>query len=536
MSITLNRIPVLPTSLYVEGSVGRPSATLAGILHGVQQAALKSPTIAACIAVNVVVMYYIVSFLMSRNTTPLVGYPRWLGSYAGALRFFVNSQGMVDEGYRRYKGRFFRLPLWTNWNYIVTNEKCIEEMYHLPDDVLSLRYAAHDELAVPYTMGQQIHDDPYHLPILRGKLTRYIDYLVAECLDELPMAVEDEIGKKCGDSWQEFNAFDVSIGIVARTFNRILVGAPTCRSAHYTETCKSFAMNTAMIGLLINLFPSFLHPIVGRLFTRLPYLLRRTLVDLGPIIAERKAAKAEFGDNWTDRPNDLLMWLMDAAKGIEQEPARLAIRVLVINIATIHTTAATFTHGVNNLLDHTEYIDALREEAESALHSHGWTKQAINQLVRSDSFFKESSRLNGLGTMSFPRKALRDITFCDGTTVPEGSYISSAWSVHTDEEYWPDPMTFDAFRHIQDNTVGGKANNSSGFIRTNSRYLIFGHGKYPWPGRFLATYILKATLAHILLNYEIKASEQGRLPDILFQYNRSPNVRSTFMIRRRKVA
>lgn len=109
------------------------------------------------------------------------------------------------------------------------------------------------------------------------------------------------------------------------------------------------------------------------------------------------------------------MWLMDAAKGIEQEPARLAIRVLVINIATIHTTAAvcvpsvicsasfdmewkTFTHGVNNLLDHTEYIDALREEAESALHSHGWTKQAINQLVRSDSFFKESSRLNGLGT------------------------------------------------------------------------------------------------------------------------------------------
>lgn len=29
-------------------------------------------------------------------------------------------------------------------------------------------------------------------------------------------------------------------------------------------------------------------------------------MDLGPIIAERKAAKAEFGDNWTDRPVSLL--------------------------------------------------------------------------------------------------------------------------------------------------------------------------------------------------------------------------------------
>ena len=37
---------------------------------------------------------------------------------------------------------------------------------------------------------------------------------------------------------------------------------------------------------------------------------------------------------------DLLMWLMEAADPVESQPERLAIRILVINIATIHTTAA----------------------------------------------------------------------------------------------------------------------------------------------------------------------------------------------------
>ncbi|KZT01907.1 cytochrome P450 [Laetiporus sulphureus 93-53] len=535
MSITLNRFPVLSTSLYSEEMFGRPAGSVAGFISGFRHTVLGSPALIACIVVNVVVLSYVFSFLATKNPVPLVGYPRWLGAYYGAARFAINSARMVEEGYKKYKGGFFRLPLWNNWAYIVANEKCIDEMYHLPDDVLSLRYAAHDELQLPYTMGKQLHDDPYHLSILRTRLTRHIDYLVRECLDELPMAFEDTIGKKCGDTWTELNAFDSFIDIVARTFNRILVGAPTCRSAKYTATCKEFAFETSIVGFIINLFPTFLQPIVGRAITRLPSLTRRSLASLGPVIAERQAAMAEYGPEWQDKPMDLLMWLMEAAQGREREPERLAIRILVINIATIHTTATTFVHGLNNLLDHMEYVAPLREEADEAIYTQGWTKQMVNQLVKTDSFFKESSRLNGLGTMSFPRKALRDITFSDGTTVPEGSYISSAFYVHVDEEFYPDPFTFDAFRFLQESS-GGSSNNSSNMIRTNPRYLIFGHGKYPCPGRFLATYILKATMAHLMTNYEIKHSPQGRLPDILFQYNRSPNIHSAFMIRRRKVA
>ncbi|KAH9916523.1 cytochrome P450 [Fomitopsis serialis] len=531
MSITLNRFPVLPTHLYPEDMLARPSASVAGFISGFRHSVLESPTVIACIAVNLMMLYYIFAFFMKKNSIPAVGYPSWLGPWAGAIRFFYDSKRIINEGYRKYKGRTFRVPLWNEWTYIVTDQKCIDEMYHLPDDVLSLRHAAGEELQLPYTMGQQIEDNPYHLPVLRGRLTRHIEYLVKECLDELPLAIEDDIGKLCGDQWTEMNAFDVLTGVIARTFNRILVGAPTCRSAHYTETCKSFAMKTSIVGFIINLFPFFLQPIVGRMITQLPSQIKRSLHILAPIIAERQAAMAEYGKHWLEKPTDLLMWLMESADTVESQPERLAIRILVINIATIHTTAASFVHAINNLLEYPEFIVPLREEAEAAIGKHGFTKNAMNAMPFSDSFFKESSRMNALGTSGeFPRKAMKDITFSDGTTVPAGSYISSPFCVHYDEEFYPDPLKFEPARHMQETLSSGVANNSSGMFRTNPHYLIFGHGK------FLATYILKATMAYLLLNYDIKPSSQGRASDILFQYNNGPNIRSSFMIRRRKMA
>ncbi|TFY60773.1 hypothetical protein EVJ58_g4931 [Rhodofomes roseus] len=512
MSITLNRFPVLPTNLYGEDMLARPSASVAGFISGFRTSVLQSPTVLACVGVNLMMLYYIVAFLAKKvgytpsvitpislilyqNSIPAVGYPSWLGPWAGAIRFFYDSKRIINEGYAKvrvalifsgaladvaqYKGRTFRVPLWNEWSYIVTDQKCIDEMYHLPDDVLSLRHAAGEELQLPYTMGQQIEDNPFHLPVLRGRLTRHIEYLVRECLDELPLAIEDDIGKHCGDQWTEMNAFDVLTGVIARTFNRILVGAPICRSAHYTQTCKSFAMKTSIVGFIINLFPSFLQPIVGRMITQLPSQIKRSLFILGPIIAERQAAMAEYGTNWSEKPMDLLMWLMEAADPVESQPERLAIRILVINIATIHTTAASFVHAINNLLEHDECIEPLREEAEAAIGKHGFAKNAMNAMPFSDSFFKESSRLNALGTTSFPRKAMKDITFSDGTTVPAGSYISSPFCVHYDEEFYPDPMKFDPSRHMQETLSSGVANNSSGMFRTNPHYLVFGHGKYP---------------------------------------------------------
>ena len=65
----------------------------------------------------------------------------------------------------------------------------------------------------------------------------------------------------------------------------------------------------------------------------------------------------EFGEDWDDKPvcwsallpvevivnvrvqNDMLMWLMDEAKGVEKSLEGLARRLLVVNFTAIHTTS-----------------------------------------------------------------------------------------------------------------------------------------------------------------------------------------------------
>ena len=45
------------------------------------------------------------------------------------------------------------------------------------------------------------------------------------------------------------------------------------------------------------------------------------------------------GYNYAEEQNDMLMWLMSEAKGVERSPERLARRLIEINFASIHTTS-----------------------------------------------------------------------------------------------------------------------------------------------------------------------------------------------------
>jgi hypothetical protein len=76
-----------------------------------------------------------------------------------------------------------------------------------------------------------------------------------------------------------------------------------------------------------------------------------------PMVEERFAKMEEFGEDWDNKPvrrstslnvnviiytevqNDMLMWLMSQAKGVERSLDGIARRLLVVNFAAIHTTS-----------------------------------------------------------------------------------------------------------------------------------------------------------------------------------------------------
>lgn len=56
---------------------------------------------------------------------------------------------------------------------------------------------------------------------------------------------------------------------------------------------------------------------------------------LGPLIQERLDAKPS---DQSEKPNDLVQWLIDAAPPIEKTVYQLVERVMALNVGSIHTT------------------------------------------------------------------------------------------------------------------------------------------------------------------------------------------------------
>jgi len=61
----------------------------------------------------------------------------------------------------------------------------------------------------------------------------------------------------------------------------------------------------------------------------------------------------------------------------------------------------TFAHALYDLALYPEYWSALREEVEEVTNREGWTKAAVDQMYKVDSFIKESQRLRPLGAGKF---------------------------------------------------------------------------------------------------------------------------------------
>ena len=93
------------------------------------------------------------------------------------------------------------------------------------------------------------------------------------------------------------------------------------------------------------------------MLSNLPSQIRQEMEFIRPIVEDRFARMEEFGEDWDDKPvcwsallhvnvivnariqNDMLMWLMSEAKGVERSIDGLARRLLVVNFAAIHTTS-----------------------------------------------------------------------------------------------------------------------------------------------------------------------------------------------------
>lgn len=101
--------------------------------------------------------------------------------------------------------------------------------------------------------------------------------------------------------------------------------------------------------------------------------------------------------------NDFPQWLMDEAwNERDGQPAELVHRLLVLRLASVHTTSITATQVLYDIIAHPKYLEPLREETLQALKEDGgWQKTTLTKMRKPDSFMKESQRLNGPSLSKF---------------------------------------------------------------------------------------------------------------------------------------
>jgi cytochrome P450 len=353
----------------------------------------------------------------------------------------------------------------------------------------------------------------FHADVVRSKLTRNTAATFKEVREELIMAMDDLIPTRNAE-WVQVSILEAVQRVICRTSNRIFVGVPLCQDYDYQTLNLTFAVNVVKFGLIISLFPKPLKLIVSRILSNLPFQIQQETEYIRPMVEERFAKMEEYGDDWDDKPEDMLMWLMSEAKGVERSLEGVARRLLLVNFAAIHTTSLMFTQVLYQLLAHPEYIEPLRQEVDAAIKDEGWTKAGIDKMHKMDSFIRESQRLDSFIIFALSRLALRPFTFSNGVTIPAGTVVSiPASAIHTDEKIYPNPDEFDGFRFAKlCESEGDSMTSKYQSVSASSEHLTFGLGRHTCPGRFFAVNEVKVLLAHIVATYDVKFEEGKGVP------------------------
>ncbi|KAI9465137.1 cytochrome P450 [Lactarius psammicola] len=469
------------------------------------------------------------------DAIPTVGFSDPFLSYLSALRFNLGCLPMLKYGYEKTRRGLFKIATFRRWIVLASGPELIEDIRKAPDDVLSLAARAKEFFQFEYTMDLLELDNQYHADVIRSKLTRNIAVTFNEVREELIRSLDASIPVH-GDDWVKVPVIETMQRVVCATTNRVFVGSPLCRDPDYLTLNMNFAVNVVKLAAIIRMFPKPLKPIVTRLLSNLPSQIRQEMEFIRPMVEERFARMEEFGDDWDDKPNDMLMWLMSEAKGVERSLEGLARRLLVVNFAAIFSTSLMFTTVFYHLLSNPEYIDPLRHDVETAVAEEGWTKAGMDKMYKVDSFIKESQRIDGSGVLTPTRLALRPFTFSNGVTVPAGTIITVPIIViHADGENFPNPDEFDGFRFAKLRERDGDAMTRHQATSTSAECLTFGYGRHACPGRFFAVNEVKTLLAHILVTYDIKFEEGKQAPrSLIIKSVRVPGKANAMFRKRQK--
>ncbi|KAI0850466.1 putative cytochrome P450 monooxygenase [Daldinia vernicosa] len=448
-------------------------------------------------------------------------------------QFFRNASTFLNEGYKKYKGKIFKL---SGHDILVLPSKYITELRSMPDEELSSIQANIDNFEGLYSTTAILTEGNLHTRTIQSRLTPRLRHHVPVVQEVLNRHFPEELpATKYG--YSKIKGFHLILRLVSFIAARHFVGSPLCEDEEWLSVALTYTENAFKTIIVLRIFPDWAKLFVAVFLPfsyQVSWALRKAKRIVIPLIEERR--KREREDPNHTKPEDFLQYMMDGAGEFDGQPDKLAHRLLILTLAAVHTTSMAATQTLFDLCAHPEYIEPLRQEVLEVLQSEGgYTKQTLTHFKKLDSFMRESQRLNPPSLLGFKRAVRKPLTLSDGTYLPKGVHLMMPIApVVLDPEVTPNPYTFDGLRHYHNRDKPGEAHKHQ-FATTSDDNLHFGHGKYSCPGRFLAGNSVKMIISNILLRYDLRYPEgvTTRPPNVCLHEYVFPNPEAEIEFMRR---
>lgn len=138
--------------------------------------------------------------------------------------------------------------------------------------------------------------------------------------------------------------------------------------------------------------------------------------------------------------------------------------------------------------------------------------------------------------VTFERVVTEDYKLSDGFVIPANTTIGvPTQAISMDPKLYPNPTKFDAFRFEKLRNEKSGQEGKAQYVASNPESMAFGYGRHACPGRFFAANEIKAIMAYLLQNYDMKFKDgEGRPESLLFETQFLPNPTGVVLFKRRK--
>lgn len=356
-----------------------------------------------------------------------------------------------------------------------------------------------------HTMGGLlVHDDgnlngTLHQRVLRVVLTSRFPDLFGPISDAVATAFDQDIkrGSAGADGWISVPSWAAAKRVITAANVRVFFGDELADNAAFHAAVLSFVDDLLLTAEILRLTPSFIRSFIAPLLMK-NYRESQTIIKyLTPVVEERlvqsRLARAEKRPHLND-PVDCIQFFIDAnSRKLEWTAQRIVQVLLGVWFASVHQPALTLVYALENLCEHPEYIDLLRQELSTCLSdSSDSTEGVVNESAASledtallDAFLKESSRLRPSDSISVRRKVMKPFTFIDGTHIPAGDVVCVPMNaILRDPTRYADSGTFYPWRFVgqksQNEEEKGIRGVTSKFTDMEYSYPLWGLGGYSW--------------------------------------------------------